>query len=234
MTIVIGIIGGSGLYDIEGLESIKEWRRVETRPGASRRTSCCSARSEGVALRVPAAARPRPPPQPTHLNYRANIDALKRAGCTERALAVRRGQPARRTCRPAVRHRRPVHRPQLRPREKLLRRRLRRPRPPSPTRSAPGSATRSRRAPARSASPVTRRGGTYLVMEGPQFSTRAESNLYRQLGLQRDRHDQHARSQARPRSGALLRHRRHGHRLRLLVREGHEDVTVEAVVQVLP
>ena len=26
------------------------------------------------------------------------------------------------------------------------------------------------------------RGGTYLVMEGPQFSTRAESNLYRQWG----------------------------------------------------
>jgi 5'-methylthioadenosine phosphorylase len=27
------------------------------------------------------------------------------------------------------------------------------------------------------------RGGTYLVMEGPQFSTRAESNLYRSWGL---------------------------------------------------
>lgn len=30
---------------------------------------------------------------------------------------------------------------------------------------------------------VGKRGGTYLCMEGPQFSTRAESNVYRQLGM---------------------------------------------------
>ncbi len=38
---VIGLIGGSGLYDIDGLEE-KEWRRVET-PWVNRQTSCCSA-----------------------------------------------------------------------------------------------------------------------------------------------------------------------------------------------
>ena len=43
------------------------------------------------------------------------------------------------------------------------------------------------------------RGGTYLVMEGPQFSTRAESNLYRSWGCDGDRHDQHARGQTRAR-----------------------------------
>ena len=50
-----------------------------------------------------------------------------------------------------------------------------------------------------------RRGGTYLVMEGPQFSTLAESRPLSRLGMRRDRHDQHARGQARARSRALLR-----------------------------
>ena len=72
-------------------------------------------------------------------------------------------------------------------------------------------------------------GGTYLCMEGPQFSTLAESRLYRALGLRRDRHDQHARGQTRPRGRALLCLGRHGHRLRLLARgpwrggRGHGD-----------
>ena len=50
-----------------------------------------------------------------------------------------------------------------------------------PTRCARGSATRWRRPARRLGLPVTR-GGTYLVMEGPQFSTRAESELYRSWG----------------------------------------------------
>ncbi len=41
-------------------------------------------------------------------------------------------------------------------------------------------------------------GGTYIAMEGPQFSSLAESRLYRELGLRRHRHDQHAGGQARP------------------------------------
>ena len=69
---------------------------------------------------------------------------------------------------------------------------------------------------ARAAGIAVARGGTYLVMEGPQFSSLAESELYRSLGLRRDRHDQHARGQTRPRSRAVLRHGGHGHRLRLL------------------
>ena len=48
-------------------------------------------------------------------------------------------------------------------------------------RSAPGWATRWRRRRAALGLPVTR-GGTYLVMEGPQFSTKAESELYRSWG----------------------------------------------------
>ena len=49
------------------------------------------------------------------------------------------------------------------------------------TRSARASAMRSRRRARALGLPVTR-GGTYLVMEGPQFSTKAESELYRSWG----------------------------------------------------
>src|ERR1700719_488056 len=78
---VIGIIGGSGIYDLEGLAE-KEWRRIHTpwgepsdellfgRLGAVR---CVFLPRHGRGHRL----------SPTHLNYRANIDALKRAGCTD-------------------------------------------------------------------------------------------------------------------------------------------------------
>jgi 5'-methylthioadenosine phosphorylase len=42
------------------------------------------------------------------------------------------------------------------------------------------------------------KGGTYVCMEGPAFSTVAESNVYRSLGNGRHRHDQSSGSQARP------------------------------------
>ena len=47
-------------------------------------------------------------------------------------------------------------------------------------------------------------GGTYVCIEGPQFSTRAESHVYRRLGHGRHRHDQPARGQAGPRGRAVL------------------------------
>ena len=165
---------------------------------------------------LPRHGRGHPLP-PTAVNARANIDALKRAGCTDVHLALggrlaARGAGARR-----LRGRRPVHRPHLRPREELLRPRPRRPR----LDGRAGLPAALRPARPRPPAPPARgwsRAGRYLAMEGPQFSTKAESELYRSLGLRRDRHDQHARGQARPRGRAALRRRRHGHRLRLLAR----------------
>ena len=53
------------------------------RPWASPRTSCCSAGSAGVrCVFLPRHGRGHPTP-PSELNYRANIDALKRSGVTE-------------------------------------------------------------------------------------------------------------------------------------------------------
>ena len=68
------------------------------------------------------------------------------------------------------------------------------------------------------------RGGTYVCMEGPQFSTLAESHTYRQLRFDVIGMTEPHRSQARARSRTLLRYFRHDHRLRLLApaaRLGH-------------
>ncbi len=55
-----------------------------------------------------------------------------------------------------------------------------------------------------------KRGGTYVCMEGPQFSTKAESNRVPQLGHGCHRHDQLAGGQTGARSRDLLCDRRHG------------------------
>ena len=60
------------------------------------------------------------------------------------------------------------------------------------------------------------RGGTYVCMEGPQFSTLAESKLYRSWGDGHHRHDQPAGGEARAGGGDLLHDDRARHRLRLL------------------
>ena len=175
---VIGIIGGSGLYDIEGLED-KAWRRVHT-PWGDPSDELLEGRLDGIrCVFLPRHGRGHRL-SPTHLNYRANIDALKRAGCTDLVSlsavgSLRAELPpghfvivdqyidrsfAREKsffgegCVAHVSVAEPVC-PRLGDALELAARRL--------------------------DLPVTR-GGTYLVMEGPQFSTRAESQLYRSWG----------------------------------------------------
>ncbi len=78
---VIGIIGGSGLYDIDGLED-KAWRQVAT-PWGTPSDALLFGRLGGVrCVFLPRHGRGHPL-SPTHLNYRANIDALKRSGVTD-------------------------------------------------------------------------------------------------------------------------------------------------------
>ena len=78
-------------------------------------------------------------------------------------------------------------------------------------------AARSRPARGRAARGCTGAART-SASRGPQFSTRGESNVYRQLGRVGHRHDQHAGGQAGPRGGALLRDDGARHRLRRLAR----------------
>ena len=75
-------------------------------------------------------------------------------------------------------------------------------------------------------------GGTVVVIQGPRFSTRAESRWFQSDGLGRDQHDCLPRGDARPGARALLREHLDGHRLRRRCRRGHRAVSSETVMRV--
>src|SRR5579863_3618546 len=78
---VLGIIGGSGVYDIAGLENA-HWHHVKT-PWGDASDELLSGRISGVdTVFLPRHGRGHVH-SPTSINYRANIDALKRAGATD-------------------------------------------------------------------------------------------------------------------------------------------------------
>ena len=175
---VIGLIGGSGLYDIDGLEE-REWRRVHT-PWGEPSDALLFGRLEGVrCVFLPRHGRGHPAP-PSALNYRANIDALKRSGVTEIVSlsavgSLREDLP-------------PGHFVIV---DQFIDRTFAREKSffgtgcvahvsvAHPVCPRLGDALEGA---ARGLGLPVSRGGTYLVMEGPQFSTRAESELYRQWG----------------------------------------------------
>ena len=175
---VLGIIGGSGVYDIAGLENAN-WRHVKT-PWGEASDDLLFGRISGVdVVFLPRHGRGHVH-SPTSINYRANIDALKRVGCTDIISVsacgslredlppghfVLAGQFIDRTYarektffgRGFVAHVSMAH-------------------PVCPRLvAALADAASEERIPCQT-------GGTYLAMEGPQFSTLAESNLYRSWG----------------------------------------------------
>src|SRR5512146_1778117 len=78
---VIGIIGGSGLYQIDGLSEV-EWRRVAS-PFGEPSDELCFGELQGVrVVFLPRHGRGHRLP-PSAINFRANIDAMKRAGVTD-------------------------------------------------------------------------------------------------------------------------------------------------------
>ena len=78
---VLGIIGGSGIYDLPGLEDVRE--ETITSPWGEP----SAALTRGVIAGLPVAFLPRHGKghvlSPSDINYRANIDVLKRAGVTD-------------------------------------------------------------------------------------------------------------------------------------------------------
>jgi 5'-methylthioadenosine phosphorylase len=114
---VLGVIGGSGLYDIPGLEDLR-WVKVDSPFGAPS-DDILTGRLAGRRLAfLPRHGRGHRI-SPSALNFRANIDAMKRIGCTE-ILSVSAVGCSRRSYRRAPSSSSPVHRP---PRaRKLLRR----------------------------------------------------------------------------------------------------------------
>ncbi len=175
ITPVIGIIGGSGLYNIEGLTNTR-WEKVESPWGEPSDELLIGEFNGTKVVFLPRHGRGHRL-SPSELNYRANIDALKRVGVTDilsmSAVGslkaelppghfvivdqfIDRSFARAKTffgsgCVAHVSMAHPVC-PRLGDALEVSAKEL--------------------------GLPVTR-GGTYLVMEGPQFSTLAESNLYR-------------------------------------------------------
>src|SRR5260221_6928589 len=78
---VLGVIGGSGLYEIEGLKGAR-WTRGASPCGEMSDWRLTGPLGGGKLVFLPGHGRGHRLP-PTHVNARANIDALKRAGCTD-------------------------------------------------------------------------------------------------------------------------------------------------------
>ncbi|MFM8613432.1 MAG: S-methyl-5'-thioadenosine phosphorylase, partial [Alphaproteobacteria bacterium] len=175
---MIGLIGGSGLYDMEGLED-RHWVKVHT-PWGDPSDEILTGRLHGVPCAfLPRHGRGHPTP-PSALNYRANIDALKRIGCTE-IISLSAVGSLREDLPPGhfVIVDQFIDRSFAREKSFFGTGCVAHVSVAHPVCPRLGDALEA--AARKLALPVTR-GGTYLVMEGPQFSTKAESELYRAWG----------------------------------------------------
>jgi 5'-methylthioadenosine phosphorylase len=175
---VIGIIGGSGVYDIEAIEGA-EWRQVRT-PWGLPSGELLFGRLAGVrVVFLPRHDRGHRL-SPTDLPYRANIDALKRAGCTEiislSAVGSLRAELAPGTFVIVDQF---IDRTFARQKSFFGAGCVAHVSMADPVCRRLGDALEQA---CRDLGLAHRRGGTYLAMEGPQFSTRAESELYRAWG----------------------------------------------------
>jgi len=172
---LIGIVGGTGLYDLEGLTD-QAWRRVDSPFGTPSDELLFGTLGEQRIVFLPRHGRGHRIP-PHEINFRANIDALKRAGATQvlslSAVGSLKAELAPgtfvvvdqfidRTLRPhktffttgCVAHVSMGHPTCARLMDELV---------------IAGTEV---------GVPLVR-GGTYVAMEGPQFSTLAESELHR-------------------------------------------------------
>jgi 5'-methylthioadenosine phosphorylase len=177
-TPVIGIIGGSGLYEIDGLNNTR-WERMES-PFGETSDEFLFGELDGLQLVfLPRHGRGHKIP-PSELNFRANIDALKRAGVTE-ILSLSACGSFKEELAPGT----------FVIADQFIDRTFARQKSffgtglvahvgfGHPTCGRLGDAIEEG---CKALGIKTQRGGTYLAMEGPQFSTLAESELYRAWG----------------------------------------------------
>ncbi len=172
---VIGIIGGSGLDQIDGLTDVA-WRRVDSPFGPTSDEFCFGAIGGHPVVFVPRHGRGHKLP-PSEINFRANIDALKRCGVTD-IVSLSAVGSLREDLRPGdfVLVDQFIDRTFARPKSFFGTGCVAHVSMAEPVCGRVGDALAAAAAPA---GVTLKRGGVYLVMEGPQFSTLAESRLYR-------------------------------------------------------
>jgi 5'-methylthioadenosine phosphorylase len=224
----IGVIGGSGLYDIEGLTN-RSWRKVET-PWGDPSDELLFGTLDGVeCVFLPRHGRGHKR-SPTHLNYRANIDALKRAGVTH-VLSLSAVGSLKEELPPGhfVIVDQFIDRSFAREKSFFGEGIVAHVSMAHPVCPKLGDILESS---SRALNLPVSRGGTYLVMEGPQFSTKAESNLYRSWGCS-------VIGMTNMPEAKLAREAELHYATVAMVtdydcwHEGHEAVTVDAVVKVM-
>ncbi len=172
---VLGILGGSGVYEIDGLADA-EWVRADS-PFGTPSDAVLTGHLDGVKMAfLPRHGRGHVH-TPSSVPYRANIDALKRLGVTDLVSVSACGS----------------FREEMAPGDfvlvdQFIDRTFAREKSffgpgcvahvslAHPTCPHLGAACADA---ARSAGVTLHEGGTYLAMEGPQFSTLAESKMYR-------------------------------------------------------
>jgi 5'-methylthioadenosine phosphorylase len=172
---VIGIIGGSGLYHIDGLVGV-EWRRIESPFGRTSDEFCFGTLDGLPVVFVPRHGRGHVLP-PSEIDFRANIDALKRCGVTS-IVSLSAVGSLREDLAPGdfVVIDQFVDRTFARAKSFFGTGCVAHVSMAHPVCGRIGDALV---AAGTQAGLALKRGGTYLVMEGPQFSTLAESELYR-------------------------------------------------------
>jgi 5'-methylthioadenosine phosphorylase len=175
---VLGIIGGSGVYDISGLENAR-WEPMKSPWGEPSDELLFGTLSGVDMVFLPRHGRGHIH-TPTSINYRANIDAMKRAGATD-IISVSACGSFREELPPGHFVLADQFIDRTHAREKSFFGRgfvahvsLAHPVCPRLVNALAEAA--------REAEIPCKRGGTYLAMEGPQFSTLAESKLYRSWG----------------------------------------------------
>jgi 5'-methylthioadenosine phosphorylase len=175
---ILGIIGGSGVYDISGLENAR-WTHVDS-PWGEPSDDLLLGTLAGVDMAfLPRHGRGHVH-SPSSINYRANIDALKRVGCTD-VISVSACGSLRENLPPGhfVLPDQFIDRTHAREKSFFGRGFVAHVSLAHPV--CPGLVKALAEAAAEEGIACTT-GGIYLAMEGPQFSTLAESNLYRSWG----------------------------------------------------
>ena len=175
---LIGIIGGSGIYDMDGLEQ-RQWVKAESSFGAPSDEILTGELFGQPMAFLPRHGRGHVIP-PSEVNYRANIDALKRLGVTE-VISLSAVGSLKESLAPGsfVIVDQFIDRTVARESSFFGKGFVAHVSMAHPVCSRLGDWLEKS---AHAAGINAVRGGTYLAMEGPQFSSLAESNLYRQWG----------------------------------------------------
>jgi 5'-methylthioadenosine phosphorylase len=175
---VLGVIGGSGVYEINGLQN-KRWKKVSSSFGKPSDELLFGDLNGQEMVFLPRHGRGHRIP-PSEINYRANIDALKRAGVTE-IISVSAVGSLKEELKPGVFVivDQFIDRTFAREKSFFTSGLVAHVSMANPVCSRLGNHIQSA---AKSIGIEIVRGGVYIAMEGPQFSSIAESELYRSWG----------------------------------------------------